>query len=212
MRVERAGASVRRREPTTASGSRPIDPLLRADAARGDRARDVKRFGAQVAARGVAANTVRLALAPVKALFATAVEEGVIRANPTVGVRIAEQAAAVGFEEEGERVKALTENELAALLGKLPDTWRLFFTFLAQTGLRIGEAIALQWGDVDLGQRRLHVRRRLYRGAFAPRRAATDVAPCRSRRRPPKRSGGFSGSGGRPGRTGSCSRRRPAGR
>jgi hypothetical protein len=38
--------------------------------------RDVKRYLAVVAGRGVAPNTVRLALAPVLALFATALEDG----------------------------------------------------------------------------------------------------------------------------------------
>jgi integrase len=33
-------------------------------------------------------------------------------------------------------------------------------------GLRIGEAVALTWADVDFGKRRVHVRRRLYRGRF----------------------------------------------
>jgi integrase len=36
----------------------------------------------------------------------------------------------------------------------------------AHTGLRIGEAVALTWADVDFGKRRLHIRRRLYRGRF----------------------------------------------
>jgi integrase len=33
---------------------------------------------------------------------------------------------------------------------------------LAETGMRIGEVIALEWGDVDAD--RIHVRRRYYRG------------------------------------------------
>ena len=45
--------------------------------------RDVKRLAAQVARRGVSPNTVRLVRVPVKALFATAVEERLIRSNPT---------------------------------------------------------------------------------------------------------------------------------
>ena len=61
-------------------------------------------------------------------------------------------------------MKALTEDELRALLDEVPDEWRLFFELLAHTGLRIGEAVALTWADVDFGKRRLHVRRRLYRG------------------------------------------------
>jgi integrase len=127
--------------------------------------RDIKRYAEHIAGRGVAPNTVRLALAPVKALLATAVEEGLIRSNPSAGLRLA-----VGRAQEAEdgHVKALTEEELGKLLDALPASWRLFFEFLAETGLRIGEAIALRWQDVDLTRRRVHVRRRYYRGTFAP--------------------------------------------
>jgi integrase len=37
------------------------------------------------------------------------------------------------------------------VLAALPDKWQPFFTFLAQTGLRISEALGLTWGDVELG-------------------------------------------------------------
>ena len=169
--------------------------------------RDVKRSAAHVASRGVSPNTVRLALAPVKALLATAVEEGLIRANPAAGVRIAQATAEEQAEDE--RVKALTEEELRRLLAEIPSEWRLFFEFLAHTGLRIGEAIALRWSDVDLGQRRLLVRRRLYRGAFAPRKSKygrRDVPLSTGRL---AHSGRFGASGGRTRRT-SCSRPTPA--
>jgi integrase len=36
-------------------------------------------------------------------------------------------------------------------------------TFLIETGLRISEALALRWSDLDFGRRRAKVRRRLYR-------------------------------------------------
>jgi integrase len=125
--------------------------------------RDVKRFAAQLAARGLAPASVRNLLAPVRALLATAHEDGLIRSNPAAGLRIVQRAE----NESGEAVaKALTEDELRALLAEVPDEWRLFFELLAHTGLRIGEAVALTWADVDFGKRRLHVRRRLYRGRF----------------------------------------------
>jgi integrase len=124
--------------------------------------RDVKRYAASVAARGVAANTVRLALAPVKALLATAVEDGLIRSNPAAGVRIATPASAP--VEDDERVKALTEDELRALIVATPRDWRLLVTFLVATGLRASEALALRWGDLDLGRGRVKVRRSLVRG------------------------------------------------
>jgi integrase len=68
-----------------------------------------------------------------------------------------------GSEEVGEeRVKALSEDELRQLLDRLPDEWWPFFDFLSQTGLRIGEAIELRYGDVDGTW--LNVDRRFYRG------------------------------------------------
>jgi integrase len=72
------------------------------------------------------------------------------------------------LSEEDERVKALTENELRRLLAEIPAPWRLFFELLAQTDLRIGEAVALRWSDVDWSTSRLNVRRRFYRDTFAP--------------------------------------------
>src|SRR4051794_40847183 len=128
--------------------------------------RDVKEYAASVAARGVTANTVRIALAPVKALLATAVEEGLIRSNPSAGLRIAQKANGNGREEleREEKVKALTEEELGRLLAAVAPEWRLLVTLLAQTGLRISEALPLRWGDIDFGRRRLQVRRSLSRG------------------------------------------------
>jgi integrase len=132
--------------------------------------RDVRAYAAEVATRKgrtgkpVKAATVRLALAPLKAMLATAHEDELIRSNPTAGLRNLLPAS----EESGdEPVKAMTDAELTALLGALPVRWRLFFEFLAESGLRIGEAIEVRWGDVDLGQRWLAVDRRLYRGRVA---------------------------------------------
>jgi integrase len=127
--------------------------------------RDVKRYAAQVAETGVSANTVRLAVAPVRALLATAVEEGLIRSNPAAGLRLAVTAKA---DENGGRVKALTEDELRSLLGHVADRYRLLVEFLATTGLRISEARALRWSDLDLGHRRVRVRRSVYRGQVGP--------------------------------------------
>jgi integrase len=124
--------------------------------------RDVKCFAVLLAERGLSASSVRNALAPVRALFATAFEEGLIRSNPAAGLRIAQRVAG----EQERQSKALTEEGLRAFLDALPSEWRLFFEFLAHTGLRIGEAVALTWADVDLGKKRVHVRRRLYRGRF----------------------------------------------
>jgi integrase len=122
--------------------------------------RDIKRYAATLAARGLAPGSVRNIIAPVRALLATAFEEGLIRSNPAAGIRIVQPAS------EEQQTKALTEDELRTLLSEIPAEWRTFFELLAHTGLRIGEAVALTWADIDIGKHRLHVRRRLYRGRF----------------------------------------------
>jgi integrase len=121
--------------------------------------RDVREYASRLAARGLAPSSIRKNIAPLRALFATALEDGAIRSNPVSGVRIAPAAD----DLDGDEVKALTEDELRRVLAQLPEAWRPFFDFLCQTGLRIGEAIELRWVDIDGS--RLHVSRRFYRGA-----------------------------------------------
>jgi integrase len=103
---------------------------------------DVREFVRALEAKGLAPSSVRAALAPVKAMYADAFEDGAVRSNPTrVRVR--------GRRAEGDGPpRALTHAELAAVLRELPDEWRLMFRFLAATGLRVSELIGLRWQDV----------------------------------------------------------------
>ena len=122
--------------------------------------RDLKALARHLADKGLSAATVRIVMAPVRALFATAVEEGLLRVNPAAGLRLAVGARV----DPAQRRRALDEDQLARLIEETPERWRLLVRFLAQTGLRVGEVIALIWEDVDLGARRVSVRRRFYKG------------------------------------------------
>ncbi len=55
------------------------------------------------------------------------------------------------FKKEKDKPKkpALDEAQLAKLLKALPIRYRAFFTTLSLTGIRSGEALGLQWADVD---------------------------------------------------------------
>jgi integrase len=122
---------------------------------------DVRAFVVHLEAAGLRPASVRAILAPVKAMYATAVEDGTVRSNPTRSVRV----GASREEVEGREVRALTRAELSRLLGHTPERWRLLFEFLAHTGLRISEAIGLTWADVEFGDRpRVRVRRQDCRG------------------------------------------------
>lgn len=120
-------------------------------------------FDEQAQGKRLSLSTVRNHVAALRALFATAAEDGVLRHNPAYGVRISRPGPALDHDEE--QVHALERDEARRLLAALPAEWRLFFDVLLQTGIRIGEAVELRWQDVTFGERpELHVRRRFYRG------------------------------------------------
>jgi len=126
---------------------------------------DVRDFIRSLERRGLAPATIRAVLAPVRAMFATALEDGDLLRNPTAGVRVATRRAVA----DEEHAKALTREELGGLLAEVPPDWRLFFELLAHTGLRVSEAIGLTWQDVEFGTRsRLRVRRQLQAGGYQP--------------------------------------------
>lgn len=130
---------------------------------------DVRAYARTLADQGHKPATIRRKLAPLKALLATAVEDGLIRSNPTAGVKLAPRPVANIEDEDEAATKALTTDELARLIAQVPHGWqRLLVTTLAQTGLRISEGLGLRWGDLDLAKRRLHVRRRVRDGNIGP--------------------------------------------
>ena len=123
---------------------------------------DIRAFIAEMEQGGLASASVVKNLSPLKAMFATAVEDGVLRLNPTIGVRV---NGRIDEGEEEPEVKAMTRRELSRLLKALPASWRLFFELLTHAGLRISEALGLEWPDVRFGERpRLHIVRQHYRG------------------------------------------------
>jgi integrase len=105
----------------------------------------------------------RGALSP---LFNTAIEDRVIDINPVTGVKIPAPPKTAAEDEDDERGKALSRDELAAFLREVDPDWRLFFEFLTVTGLRIGEAIGLLWKNVRLDDDapRVRVREQIYEG------------------------------------------------
>lgn len=56
--------------------------------------------------------------------------------------------------------------EAARLLNGADPKWRTMITTALNTGMRIGELLALHWEDVDLVRKRLVVRRNLVKGTF----------------------------------------------
>ncbi len=155
-------------------GARPIGKLSPPDLA---------SLAASLAGRDgdayLADRTIRRIFAPLGALLATAVEEGVIPSNPARDVRLPSGRDELRHfdadEDDGDdpapgKARALTREQLAAFLLVVDPRWRVLFELLAATGLRISEAIALRWRDLTLdgGQPVVKVRRARVRGVYGP--------------------------------------------
>jgi integrase len=119
--------------------------------------------------------TVRRILAPLRSCLGAAVREGLIRHNPTTGAALPSRDEQRRIEQDADEleehdVRALTTEQLATLLAVAPERHRLLLRLLATTGLRIGEALALRWGDLVLDGDRpaVKVRRSLRHGRFKP--------------------------------------------
>ncbi len=69
--------------------------------------------------------------------------------------------------ERAAKVKAFDAAQLALLL-EAPSRYPLLFRLLAFTGMRIGEALALQWEDVDLVGRQITIHRSWTGGKIQP--------------------------------------------
>jgi integrase len=116
-----------------------------------------KRVGRRKLARG----TVRHLLGTMNAILGSAVEDGIIAANPLqkLGKRLN-----LGTRRDLTRPKALDAAQLSAFMAaareQTPDLYPAF-GLMAWAGLRIGEGIALGWDRVDLAGQTLKVDRQL---------------------------------------------------
>jgi integrase len=98
------------------------------------------------------ANTVRTCRSVLSGVLAFAVQQGAIPANPVRDAGRIEgggsAARALTREEREDFLRRLDADE-RAVADDLPDLVR----FMIGTGVRIGEALALRWGQVDLDTR-----------------------------------------------------------
>lgn len=129
----------------------------------------VERFKSQALDAKLSAKSVNNLLAVLQKCLACAVEWGRVSAAPRIR----------RLRCDSRRLDFLTDDELAELIAVFAQpTWRSMAMVAARTGLRLGELLALDWGDVDLDARRLTVRRALVRGVLtSPKSGKTRHVP-----------------------------------
>ncbi|WIX76039.1 site-specific integrase [Amycolatopsis carbonis] len=116
-------------------GHKPIDKIERSD---------IKNWLNKLEANGLSSKSISNIHAFLSGVFKVAVREWkLIDENPCKGIRL--PSSSLPFE-----ATFLTYGEFNILLSHVPDFFKPLCHTLARTGLRWGELVALQVGDVDL--------------------------------------------------------------
>jgi integrase len=106
---------------------------------------------------GLAAGTIRTRVNNARAVFRAAVRDRVIPRDPSEGVRLPRDRRSTAT------MTLPTGEQVAAVLGAVDGRFAALVALCAFAGLRLGEAAAVQVGDVDFLRRTLDVRRQVQR-------------------------------------------------
>jgi integrase len=126
---------------------RPRFGKKRLDAIKRD---DIKALINDLIAKELSRNTIRNALCVIRGLFNYAIEEGLLESNPAARLARFTRSAKTA-ETKG---VALTTKEVQQFLNAAQEICLEFyplFLMAVRAGLRRGELVALQWGDLQLG-------------------------------------------------------------
>lgn len=107
--------------------------------------------------RGLAPGTIKTRFNNVRAVLRAAVRDKLITSDPSEGVTLP-RARRGGATEE-----LPTDTQVRGLLAATDPRFRAFVALAAFAGLRLGEAAAVQVGDVDFLRRTLRVSRQVQR-------------------------------------------------
>jgi integrase len=137
--------------------------------------RDIRTLESALHGEGLSDANIKKHRRVLSSILTEAVEDELIAANPALGARRRRRSKQ---KQVKRRQDPFSRNELAALFetaevhaternGKTARPFRTFVPFLlclAHTGMRLGEAIALRWSDVDWWTSTVLVRRSYARG------------------------------------------------
>lgn len=134
-----------------ALGEMPVGEVRRAD---------VQRWIGELADR-YKPTTVSQYLVPVRQAF----DHAEVAPNPARDPRLR-----LPLADEDEEFTPPTRSEFEAIVGRVAERYRDVLILMEGTGLRIAEALALEWGDVDFAGSRIRVARSRTKGRTGGRR------------------------------------------
>jgi integrase len=131
-------------------------------------AADVRRFVETKLAAGLSSTTVGHCVRLLGVFFADLVERGIAAVNPVRGLPRATRRLYRNAHDPRTTPFLERQEDIAAVYRALEQPFATVFAVGVLGGLRPGETLALEWGDVDLDARRLCVRRQVRHGRVGP--------------------------------------------
>ena len=123
-------------------GNRPLDQIKRDD---------IKAMINELIAKALSRNTVRNALCVIRGIFNEAIEAGMVEVNPAARLGRFTRTARTAEVKGRSLTSAEAEQFLQAAKEICPEYYPLFLMAL-RAGLRRGELVAVQWGDLQFGR------------------------------------------------------------
>ena len=103
-------------------------------------------------------NTIRIMMATTSAMLQEAVRDGILKSNPVRGLgRLLASSTAKKQEPDPFSKAELGRLEQAA--SEHREVYRDLIAFMIRTGVRIGEALTVQFGDIDFAVKRIWIQR-----------------------------------------------------
>jgi integrase len=111
---------------------------------------DIKAMIGALIEQELSRNTIRNALCVIRGLFNHAIENGVLESNPAARLgRFTRTAKAE--ETKGIALTSIEANQFLEAAKQVCPDYHALFLMALRAGLRRGELVALQWGDIQVG-------------------------------------------------------------
>lgn len=131
-----------------------ISPVLGSRKVQKIERREVLRLQNEVSMK-LATTTSNMVIKTLKIVLNDAMKDDIIAKNPAAGIKDMKDTSVKATESYH---RALTQEEQAAFMAELKtDFFYEFIALLLTTGMRQGEAAALNWSDIDYKQNVIHI-------------------------------------------------------
>jgi integrase len=113
---------------------------------------DIKALINHLISKDLSRNTIRNALCVIRSLFNYAIEEGFVEFNPAARLGRFTRSAKTP-ETKGVALTTMEVQQFLKAAQEIFPDYHPLLMMAVRAGLRRGELVALQWGDVQLGRR-----------------------------------------------------------